>query len=57
MEQWKIIGAFGLTEPEIGSGAAIGLTTTAKKVGDKWLFKRRNKRDQLTDRRQGHHRL
>ncbi|OMP77714.1 MULTISPECIES: acyl-CoA dehydrogenase family protein [unclassified Chitinophaga] len=38
MEQLKIIGAFGLTEPEVGSGAAGGLTTTAKRVGDKWVL-------------------
>jgi glutaryl-CoA dehydrogenase len=35
MQQFKKIGAFGLTEPEVGSGAAGGLTTTAKRVGDK----------------------
>lgn len=38
MQQLKIIGAFGLTEPEVGSGAAGGLTTTAKRVGDKWVL-------------------
>lgn len=34
MQQMKLIGAFGLTEPEVGSGAAGGLTTTAKRKGD-----------------------
>lgn len=38
MQQFKIIGAFGLTEPEVGSAAAGGLTTTCKKVGGKWVL-------------------
>ncbi|PSK92716.1 acyl-CoA dehydrogenase family protein [Taibaiella chishuiensis] len=38
MQQLKIMGAFGLTEPEVGSGAAGGLTTTAKRDGDKWIL-------------------
>lgn len=38
MQQFKIIGAFGLTEPEVGSAAAGGLTTTCKKVGKKWVL-------------------
>ncbi|RZK81025.1 MAG: acyl-CoA dehydrogenase, partial [Pedobacter sp.] len=38
MQQFKKIGAFGLTEPEVGSGAAGGLTTTAKRTGDKWVL-------------------
>lgn len=38
MQQLKIMGAFGLTEPEVGSGVAGGLTTTAKRVGDKWVL-------------------
>ncbi|MCX2583592.1 acyl-CoA dehydrogenase family protein [Pedobacter sp. MR22-3] len=38
MQQFKIIGSFGLTEPEVGSAAAGGLTTTCKKVGDKWVL-------------------
>lgn len=38
MQQMKIIGAFGLTEPEVGSGVAGGLTTTAKRNGNKWLL-------------------
>ena len=32
------IGAFGLTEPEVGSGAAGGLTTTARRDGDQWVL-------------------
>lgn len=38
MQQMKTIGAFGLTEPEVGSGAAGGLTTTAKRQGNKWIL-------------------
>jgi glutaryl-CoA dehydrogenase len=38
MQQLKIMGAFGLTEPEVGSGVAGGLTTTAKRVGGKWVL-------------------
>jgi glutaryl-CoA dehydrogenase len=38
LQQFKAIGAFGLTEPEVGSGAAGGLTTTAKRSGDKWVL-------------------
>ena len=38
MQQFKTIGAFGLTEPEVGSGAAGGLTTTAKRQGSKWIL-------------------
>jgi len=38
MQQFRKIGAFGLTEPEVGSGAAGGLTVTAKRQGDTWLL-------------------
>ena len=38
MQQMKTIGAFGLTEPEVGSAAAGGLTTTAKRIGSKWVI-------------------
>lgn len=38
MQQFKIIGAFGLTEPEVGSAAAGGLTTTCRNVGGKWIL-------------------
>jgi glutaryl-CoA dehydrogenase len=38
MQQFKIIGAFGLTEPEVGSAAAGGLTTTCKKIDGKWVL-------------------
>lgn len=32
------IGAFGLTEPEVGSAAAGGLTTTCTRDGDTWVL-------------------
>jgi len=38
MQQFKMIGAFGLTEPAVGSGAAGGLGTTAKRQGTKWII-------------------
>lgn len=38
MQQLKLIGAFGLTEPEVGSGAAGGLTTTAKRTENGWVL-------------------
>ncbi|WP_312338383.1 acyl-CoA dehydrogenase family protein [Sphingobacterium sp.] len=38
MQQMQIIGAFGLTEPEVGSGAAGGLTTTCKKTTEGWVL-------------------
>src|SRR5690606_27747105 len=33
MQRMEIIGAFGLTEPEVGSAVAGGLTTTCKREG------------------------
>src|SRR5690606_13694491 len=38
MQQMKLIGDFGLTEPEVGSGAAGGLTVTARKTEQGWLL-------------------
>jgi glutaryl-CoA dehydrogenase len=38
MARLEKIGAFGLTEPEVGSGAAGGLTTTARRDGDAWIL-------------------
>jgi glutaryl-CoA dehydrogenase len=38
MARMEKIGAFGLTEPEVGSGAAGGLTTTARKDGKDWIL-------------------
>lgn len=38
MQQFKKIGAFGLTEPEVGSGAAGGLTTTCQRTEQGWVL-------------------
>ena len=38
MARLEKIGCFGLTEPLVGSGAAGGLTTTAKREGDTWVL-------------------
>jgi glutaryl-CoA dehydrogenase len=38
MARMEKIGAFGLTEPDVGSGAARGLTTTARRDGDEWVL-------------------
>jgi glutaryl-CoA dehydrogenase len=38
MARMEKIGAFGLTEPDVGSGAARGLTTTARREGDEWVL-------------------
>src|ERR1700736_2874802 len=38
MARMEKIGAFGLTEPLVGSGTGGGLTTTAKRDGDTWVL-------------------
>jgi glutaryl-CoA dehydrogenase len=38
MARLEAIGAFGLTEPEVGSGASRGLTTTAQREGETWVL-------------------
>ena len=38
MARLEAIGAFGLTEPEVGSGVARGLQTTARRDGDTWVL-------------------
>ncbi len=43
MASFAKIGAFGLTEPEVGSGAARGLKTTARREGDGWILNGRKK--------------
>ena len=40
MARFEKIGCFGLTEPLVGSGASGGLTTTAKREGDTWIYQR-----------------
>ena len=38
LQRLEAIGAFGLTEPEVGSAASGGLTTTARRQGDQWVL-------------------
>jgi glutaryl-CoA dehydrogenase len=38
MARMEKIGAFGLTEPEVGSAVAGGLLTTARRDGDWWVL-------------------
>jgi glutaryl-CoA dehydrogenase len=38
MARMQKIGAFGLTEPEVGSGVAGGLMTTARRDGGEWVL-------------------
>jgi glutaryl-CoA dehydrogenase len=38
MARMEKIGSFGLTEPLVGSGAAGGLGTTARREGDTWVL-------------------
>ncbi|WP_083166950.1 acyl-CoA dehydrogenase family protein [Mycobacterium aquaticum] len=38
MARLEKIGSFGLTEPDVGSGASRGLTTTARRDGDTWIL-------------------
>src|SRR5215210_1753536 len=38
MAKLEVIGAFGMTEPDVGSGVARGMLTTARRDGDKWIL-------------------
>jgi glutaryl-CoA dehydrogenase len=38
MARMEVLGAFGLTEPDVGSGASRGLATTARREGDTWVL-------------------
>src|SRR5437763_481912 len=38
MHRFEKIGAFGLTEPDVGSAASRGLKTTARREGDDWVL-------------------
>ncbi len=38
MQRMELIGAFGLTEPEVGSAVAGGLGTTCRQEGDHWVL-------------------
>ena len=43
MRSFELLGAFGLTEPDVGSGAAGGLTTTCRRDGDRWILNGKKK--------------
>jgi glutaryl-CoA dehydrogenase len=43
MRSFELLGAFGLTEPDVGSGAAGGLTTTCRRDGDTWVLNGKKK--------------
>jgi len=38
MARMEVLGAFGLTEPDVGSGVAGGLATSARRDGDHWVL-------------------
>lgn len=38
MQRMEAIGAFGLTEPNVGSAVAGGMETTCRKVGEEWVI-------------------
>ncbi len=38
LRRWETIGAFALTEPDVGSGVAGGITTTCRRDGDEWII-------------------
>lgn len=38
MIRMEKIGAFGLTEPDVGSAASMGLKTSCRREGDKWII-------------------
>ena len=38
MREMDLIGAFGLTEPHVGSAVAGGMGTTARREGDAWVL-------------------
>ncbi len=38
MARMELIGAFGLTEPDVGSAISQGMTTTARRDGDAWVL-------------------
>ncbi|NNJ09102.1 acyl-CoA dehydrogenase [Chloroflexales bacterium ZM16-3] len=38
MERFELLGSWSLTEPDVGSATAAGLTTTARREGDSWVL-------------------
>lgn len=43
MRTFELLGAFGLTEPNVGSGVAGGLETTCERDGDSWVLNGKKK--------------
>lgn len=43
LRRWERIGAFGLTEPEVGSATARGMTMRCRRDGDAWVLEGRKK--------------
>lgn len=43
MARMELIGAFGLTEPDVGSAISAGLATSARRDGDAWILNGRKK--------------
>lgn len=43
MRSFELLGAFGLTEPDVGSGVVGGLTTTCRRDGDTWVLNGKKK--------------
>ncbi len=43
MRSFELLGAFGLTEPDVGSAVAGGLTTTCRRDGDTWVLNGKKK--------------
>jgi glutaryl-CoA dehydrogenase len=43
MARMELIGAFGLTEPDVGSAISAGLATTARRDGDEWVLRGQKK--------------
>lgn len=38
MRDFELIGAFGLTEPDVGSAVSQGMTTSCRREGDEWVL-------------------
>jgi glutaryl-CoA dehydrogenase len=43
MRSFELLGAFGLTEPDVGSAVAQGMTTTCRRDGDTWVLNGKKK--------------
>jgi len=57
MARYEKIGAFGLTEPDVGSGASRDLTTTARRDGDSWVLTGQKEMDRQRHLRRSHRHL